>query len=158
MICFKCLTSCDFFGALYRSWVQTQGSSSMEQHGQTFARDFWVSEETGLNIRCTDEAWGNLRKVGMNVLAQNCLLPPLPYCYQNQMLPITEHVFCSYCPGDCWLLTAIASLTLDQQIMARVVPSGQSFTQDYAGIFHFQVRQQPFFICLLTPFIFYVGR
>ncbi|XP_077630348.1 calpain-14 isoform X1 [Crocuta crocuta] len=44
---------------------------------------------------------------------------------------------CQGVVGDCWFLAALQALTLHQDILSRVVPLNQNFTEKYAGIFQF---------------------
>uniref|UniRef100_A0A665TUX3 Calpain-1 catalytic subunit-like n=1 Tax=Echeneis naucrates TaxID=173247 RepID=A0A665TUX3_ECHNA len=40
--------------------------------------------------------------------------------------------------GDCWFLASIGALTFQDYIFEQVLPPGQSFNEDYCGLFHFR--------------------
>ncbi|KAL5008174.1 hypothetical protein ScPMuIL_013755 [Solemya velum] len=44
--------------------------------------------------------------------------------------------------GDCWLLAAVASLTCNERLLAKVVPQEQNFEEDYCGLFRFHFWHQ----------------
>ena len=45
--------------------------------------------------------------------------------------------------GNCWFLASIGALTFQKHIFGQVVPLEQEFDQNYCGLFHFRVHQQP---------------
>lgn len=63
--------------------------------------------------------------------------------------------------GDCWFLAPVANLALNADLLCRVVPPDNSFTQLYAGkkllLIHSSFKSQISYLMIKEFFIFNSG-
>ncbi|XP_075720740.1 calpain-13-like [Rhinoderma darwinii] len=90
----------------------------------------------------------NLYSIGQNLLSQDKLLSikwkrPTELQRDARFLVDGASIFDIVQGeiGDCWVLSAVGSLTLHRKFLENVLPKDQEFTNKYAGIFHFRFWQ-----------------
>nr|XP_019590830.1 PREDICTED: calpain-14 isoform X1 [Rhinolophus sinicus] len=131
-----------FLGKWKLGQKETMGSSS-----QVPKQDYETLKKQCLRVGCLFEDTSfpaTLSSIGRGPLLQK--LPaglqwkrPWELHSNPQFYPVKAKRLdlCQGLVGDCWLLAALQALTLHQDILSRVVPLNQSFTEKYAGIFQF---------------------
>ncbi|KAJ8246478.1 hypothetical protein GJAV_G00268260 [Gymnothorax javanicus] len=113
--------------------LRAEGMGSKEQAIKFFSQDY-----EALKQECLEGAGAPLlQNTGVEWMR------PTEFADSPQFIVggATRTDICQGALGDCWLLAAIGSLTLNERLLHRVVPHGQSFQDEYAGIFHFQFWQ-----------------
>jgi len=95
---------------------------------KTFFEDpIFKPNDSSLHIKHQDQdvSWERASK-----LAEN----PRFFCNGASRFDIRQGLL-----GNCWVLSSLANLTLNEKLFQKVVPSNQSFDkEEYTGIFHFQ--------------------
>ncbi|XP_067085469.1 calpain-1 catalytic subunit isoform X2 [Osmerus mordax] len=138
---------------LRTQWDRSEGLGQNDKALRFLGQDFESLRAQCLKSGCLfeDEAFPpQLSSLGFKELGPRSSktqgvrwMRPTEFCSDPHFIVdgATRTDVCQGSLGDCWLLAAIASLTLNETLLHRVVPHGQSFHQQYAGIFHFQIWQ-----------------
>ncbi|KAG5844111.1 hypothetical protein ANANG_G00158020 [Anguilla anguilla] len=145
--------ACGVAAKLRSQWDRAEGLGQNDRALKFLGQDFGSLQAECLRNRCLfqDEAFPpQASSLGFKELGPRSSkiqgvdwMRPTELCSNPQFIVdgATRTDVCQGALGDCWLLAAIASLTLNEDLLHRVVPHGQSFDRDYAGIFHFQIWQ-----------------
>ncbi|XP_055791433.1 calpain-1 catalytic subunit isoform X2 [Salvelinus fontinalis] len=136
---------------LRSQWDRNEGIGQNDKALKFLGQDFEYLRSHSLQSRrlFEDDAFpAQLSSLGFKELGSHSTktqgvrwMRPTEFCSDPHFIVdgATRTDVCQGALGDCWLLAAIASLTLNETLLHRVVPHGQSFHQQYAGIFHFQI-------------------
>uniref|UniRef100_A0A673XJT3 Calpain-1 catalytic subunit n=1 Tax=Salmo trutta TaxID=8032 RepID=A0A673XJT3_SALTR len=138
---------------LRSQWDRNEGIGQNDKALKFLGQDFEYLQSHSLQSRrlFEDDAFpAQISSLGFKELGSRSTktqgvrwMRPTEFCSDPHFIVdgATRTDVCQGALGDCWLLAAIASLTLNETLLHRVVPHGQSFHQQYAGIFHFQFWQ-----------------
>ncbi|KAJ8276181.1 hypothetical protein COCON_G00079330 [Conger conger] len=145
--------ACGSAARLRSQWDRDGGLGQHDQAMKFLGQDFESLKAECLRNHCLfqDEAFPpQASSLGFKELGPRSpkiqgvgWMRPTELCSNPQFIVdgATRTDVCQGALGDCWLLAAIASLTLNEDLLHRVVPHGQCFDREYAGIFHFQIWQ-----------------